>query len=60
MVNVVKIFCIFVKIIFMYKNMMDSMKKPKMEKMMPKKAMPKHLVGKQSKLDSEDFKMLRK
>jgi hypothetical protein len=62
-----KIFCIFVKIIFMYNNMMDSMKKPKMEKM-PKKAMPKHLVGKQSKLDmnkngkidAEDFKMLKK
>ncbi len=51
----------------MYKNMMDSMKKPKMGKM-PKKAMPKHLVGKQSKLDmnkngkidAEDFKMLKK
>ena len=52
----------------MIKNLMDSMKKSKMEKMMPKKAMAKHLVGKQSKLDmnkngkldSEDFKMLRK
>jgi len=67
----VKIFRIFGKIIFMYKNMMDSMKKPvTMEsKMMAKKSMPKAgLKGNQSKLDankngkidSEDFKMLRK
>jgi len=52
----------------MVKNLMDSMKKPKMEKMMSKKTAPKHLVGKQSKLDmnkngkldAEDFKMLKK
>jgi hypothetical protein len=54
----------------MYKNMMDSMKKPvAMESKMAKKSTPKAgLKGNQSKLDankngkidSEDFKMLRK
>jgi len=54
----------------MYKNMMDSMKKPvAMESKMAKKSAPKAgLKGNQSKLDankngkvdSEDFKMLRK
>ena len=54
----------------MYKNMMDSMKKPvAMESKMAKKSMPKAgLKGNQSKLDAnkngkvdaEDFKMLRK
>ena len=65
-----KIFRIFGKIIFMYKNMMDSMKKPgTMESKMTKKSMPKAgLKGNQSKLDAnkngkidaEDFKMLKK
>jgi len=53
----------------MYKNMMDSMKKPKSAKMEPKKTMAKSsLKGNQSKLDAnkngkidaEDFKKLRK
>ena len=66
----VKIFRIFGKIIFMYKNMMDSMKKPvAMESKMAKKSATKAgLKGNQSKLDAnkngkvdaEDFKMLRK
>jgi hypothetical protein len=65
-----KIFRIFGKIIIMYKNMMDSMKKPvAMESKMAKKSAPKAgLKGNQSKLDankngkidSEDFKMLKK
>jgi hypothetical protein len=65
-----KIFRIFGKIITMYKNMMDSMKKPvTMESKMAKKSAPKAgLKGNQSKLDankngkidSEDFKMLKK
>jgi len=65
-----KIFRIFGKIIFMYKNMMDSMKKPvAMESKMAKKSATKAgLKGNQSKLDAnkngkvdaEDFKMLRK
>jgi hypothetical protein len=52
----------------MYKNAMDSMKKPKMETKMPKKGMNKPLVGNQAKLDAnkndkidaQDFKMLKK
>ena len=65
-----KKFRIFGKIIFMYKNMMDSMKKPgTMESKMSKKSMSKAgLKGNQSKLDAnkngkidaEDFKMLKK
>jgi len=65
-----KIFRIFGKIITMYKNMMDSMKKPvAMESKMAKKSAPKAgLKGNQSKLDAnkngkvdaEDFKMLKK
>ena len=64
-----KIFRIFGKIIFMYKNMMDSMKKPvTMESKMAKKTPKAGLKGNQSKLDAnkngkvdaEDFKMLRK
>jgi hypothetical protein len=65
-----KIFRIFGKILFMYKNMMDSMKKPvTMESKMAKKNAPKAgLKGNQSKLDAnkngkidaEDFKMLKK
>ena len=65
-----KIFRIFGKIIFMYKNMMDSMKKPgTMESKMSKKSMSKAgLKGNQSKLDAnkngkidaEDFKMIKK
>ena len=65
-----KIFRIFGKIITMYKNMMDSMKKPAaMESKMAKKSAPKTgLKGNQSKLDAnkngkidaEDFKMLKK
>ena len=65
-----KIFRIFGKILFMYKNMMDSMKKPvAMESKMAKKSATKAgLKGNQSKLDAnkngkvdaEDFKMLRK
>ena len=64
-----KIFRIFGKIITMYKNMMDSMKKPvAMESKMAKKSAPAGLKGNQSKLDAnkngkvdaEDFKMLRK
>jgi len=64
-----RIFCIFGKIIFMYNNMMDSMKKPvKMETKMAKKSTPKAgLTGNQSKLDAnkngkidaQDFKMLK-
>ena len=70
MVRVEKIFRIFGKILFMYKNMMDSMKKPvAMESKMAKKSAPKTgLKGNQSKLDAnkngkidaEDFKMLKK
>ena len=70
MVRVEKIFRIFGKIITMYKNMMDSMKKPvAMESKMAKKSAPKAgLKGNQSKLDAnkngkidaEDFKMLKK
>ena len=70
MVRVEKIFRIFGKIITMYKNMMDSMKKPvAMESKMAKKSAPKTgLKGNQSKLDAnkngkidaEDFKMLKK
>ena len=65
-----KMFRIFGKIITMYKNMMDSMKKPAaMESKMAKKSAPKAgLKGNQSKLDAnkngkidaEDFKMLKK
>ena len=49
-----KIFRIFGKIITMYKNMMDSMKKPAaMESKMAKKSAPKTgLKGNQSKLDA--------
>ena len=65
-----KIFRIFGKIITMYKNMMDSMKKQAaMESKMAKKSAPKAVLkGNQSKLDAnkngkidaEDFKMLKK
>ena len=64
-----KIFRIFGKIITMYKNMMDSMKKPvTMESKMAKKNAKTGLKGNQSKLDAnkngkidaEDFKMLKK